>query len=535
MTAAGVDPRSATTPKGGYYSWYMKTIMKDALRFMWKEDGGARISWEKFTKDVVGSFLSLTGGGVLCIYDNAREKCFDLALKSKAMAARVLETCRARAGEEPLSRFEVVDLGQSNVKLVTVYLYDPHVPDEEVLTYLRRFGEILSPVRKLCGPGAPFWDGRRQVKVCLAEDPAEEGGTRHIPAYVTLGSVRGRVYYPGQPPSCRRCRGTGHTEASCGGLTCRACGEVGHIARACSTPKKCHGCGAEDHLVRRCPGGRRAPAAVVRMESEEAGPSGGGPRGADYVGAARARAAPEVATPVAASLRGGLPPVAARPGVEEAEPVALAEDVAVEERVDVSPAEDGGMLAAPLEEDPVFEGTAQAEWSGEPDWSDALEEREAVEAVVSGVWSPPGEHQVDCVEGEVRSIEEVVMDLSWEYPKEDMRAALLNMRRLGEKKGPQGVVSYMEGLETALKNCCVANVGLWEAAVEARAGRVVKLPPGWPGFRLKGKRVSRYGPPAVSHPRDDEGPVGPPKKQRGAGAGLVTEVMDVGGGGDPGK
>ena len=500
----------------------MKTVMKDALRFMWKEDGGARISWKLFSKDVVGGFLSLTVGEVLCVYDNTREKCFDLALRSKAMAARVLETCRARAGEEPLSRFEVVDLGQSNVKLVTVYLYDPHVPDEEVLTYLRRFGEILSPVRKLCGPGAPFWDGRRQVKVCLAEDPAEEGGTRHIPAYVTLGSVRGRVYYPGQPPSCRRCRGTGHTEASCGGLTCRACGEVGHIARACPAPKKCHGCGAEDHLVRRCPGGQRAPAVVVRMESEEAGSSGGGSGGAVFEGAARTRGAPVVATPVAAPLQEEVPPVVAQPGVREAEPVAVAEDVGVVEQAVVSPAADGVLPAAPLD------------CSAEPAWSEAPEELEAVMAGVSQVVSPPGVHGVDLGDGVKKTIEEVFVALSWDSQKGDVESALRRGRERAVEKGEVG--SWFETLERVLGQCCARNEGLRVEAVEARAGRKVCLPTDWEGFKLSGYQASKHGVVSYVRPRDDEGlgPLGPAKKQRGVGIGLGTEVMDVEAGGSQG-
>ncbi|KAI4799155.1 hypothetical protein KUCAC02_017879 [Chaenocephalus aceratus] len=108
-----------------------------------------------------------------------------------------------------------------------------------------------------------FWTGRRQFQVLLKSEPEGVGGLKHPPASFNLGGVRGYLFYPRQPASCRRCRQSGHTEGGCTGTSCRSCGQGDHEAKNCTVPKACHGCGGTDHLYRSCPGRRRTFAEVA--------------------------------------------------------------------------------------------------------------------------------------------------------------------------------------------------------------------------------------------------------------------------------
>ena len=236
-------------------------VLRHGLRFAWKDSSEPRMSWRKFVDEVAEGALSLTEGEIYCVQDNGKEKAFDLFLRTEGQARSVQKLCGAGAEMAPLDLFTVVGLGRMNVRLITVFTYNPYVSDRQIEEFLDTYGVVKSPVRKLTGPGKPYWDGRRQVLVELAADPEGLDGLWHPPAYFTLGADRGYLLYSRQPPSCRRCRVSGHTEASCEGLVCRRCGVVGHIARVCPAPKACHGCGSTRHLRRDCPDLRRSGAA----------------------------------------------------------------------------------------------------------------------------------------------------------------------------------------------------------------------------------------------------------------------------------
>uniref|UniRef100_A0A7N8WTI0 CCHC-type domain-containing protein n=1 Tax=Mastacembelus armatus TaxID=205130 RepID=A0A7N8WTI0_9TELE len=113
-----------------------------------------------------------------------------------------------------------------------------------------------------------YWTGRRQCQVLLKPDKGSKDGMAHPPALFQMGADWGYIYYVGQPPFCRRCRGVWHTEAECGNNGCRICGQEGHNARDCTVPKACHGCGERGHLYRDC-GKRARTFAEVVMERGE--------------------------------------------------------------------------------------------------------------------------------------------------------------------------------------------------------------------------------------------------------------------------
>uniref|UniRef100_A0A8C4TJK9 CCHC-type domain-containing protein n=1 Tax=Erpetoichthys calabaricus TaxID=27687 RepID=A0A8C4TJK9_ERPCA len=76
---------------------------------------------------------------------------------------------------------------------------------------------------------------------------------RHLPRVIQIGTVRGHVFYLGQPQVCRRCGHEGHKAVECEIIRCRNCKEEGHSTRECRKPIKCSLCREETHVFRDCP------------------------------------------------------------------------------------------------------------------------------------------------------------------------------------------------------------------------------------------------------------------------------------------
>lgn len=154
---------------------------------------------------------------------------------------------------------------------VTVQLYNPFVPDEEIIAFLKRYCEYVSygERRKNC---LGTFNGLRRFWVQFKPDSDGIGGVSHPPQTFSIGPNRGFLFYPGQPAFCRDCFSFGHTREDCStGLVCRNCFQTGHRTADCEHARKCHFCGSGEHLARQCPKVDRTPkrsyAGVVSGES----------------------------------------------------------------------------------------------------------------------------------------------------------------------------------------------------------------------------------------------------------------------------
>ncbi|CAG5995385.1 unnamed protein product, partial [Menidia menidia] len=142
---------------------------------------------------------------------------YDVMLHSQVAYDGLLMTCKAKAESVPFSLFKVEPLGQRNVWVVTVHMYNPYVSDAAVAIFLGRYGKVDKPVKYL-----------RTIT----------------------------------------CRSFGHLAAGC--TLIRNCGGEGHGATSCSAPKTCNGYGKTGHLFRVCPSSGRTYAAVA---GESLGPN----------------------------------------------------------------------------------------------------------------------------------------------------------------------------------------------------------------------------------------------------------------------
>ncbi|XP_064160265.1 uncharacterized protein LOC135237264 [Anguilla rostrata] len=176
---------------------------------------------------------------------------FEISFRSANILERFWNLYREGKGKAPLSVFDVEPLSDTENKVVTVQFYNEAVQDHDVSTWLGRYGLVRSEARRVLDEDG-VWTGARKWLVQLKPDPSAPGGVCHIPSTITLGRHRGVVFYYGMPKLCRNCGELGHLAAACTVVKCKSCGGE-HETRACRDPKPCNLCGARGHLFRDCP------------------------------------------------------------------------------------------------------------------------------------------------------------------------------------------------------------------------------------------------------------------------------------------
>nr|XP_029524912.1 uncharacterized protein LOC115134918 [Oncorhynchus nerka] len=240
----------------------------NTVRFAWRNKEVEPFGRETFGRSILMGTLKLEVGDVMCLQVNQAEASFDVTLHKEKKFEEILKKVREVGKERPMSHYEVTSLGKSNFRLVTVNMYNPHVTDEEVRSFLGRYMDNVSSAR-LIRDSLGFWTGKRVFQTLLREDPEGQDGFLHPPAMFSLGADRGTLYYARQPPFCRRCMAYGHILASCDTRKCRYCGSGEHEARDC---------GSSAHLWRECPARQRS---YTSAAGGRAGEGDGGRRGGE--------------------------------------------------------------------------------------------------------------------------------------------------------------------------------------------------------------------------------------------------------------
>lgn len=200
-----------------------------------------------------------TAEDLLCLQDFSGAGFVDITFYLRSVCAGFYDHCCASVDLPDFLGLIPVPLFADEELPLTIHVYNPWVPDEEIVTFLLRYCSFVSAgVRVLDNFG--IWCGRRRFRVRFKETSE---GFCHPPGSFSIGPNKGFLFYPGQPLYCRRCGQLGHTKELCTGLVCRACGGGGHIASACPLPKDCGLCGAKTHLYRNCPKRGSSYAAVL--------------------------------------------------------------------------------------------------------------------------------------------------------------------------------------------------------------------------------------------------------------------------------
>ncbi|KAJ1142356.1 hypothetical protein NDU88_008682 [Pleurodeles waltl] len=129
-------------------------------------------------------------------------------------------------------------------------------PDRDIASLLQRYGTIASGPNKVRDKRG-IWNTTWQAIINLHKDPAGRDGLKNPPASFYLGGDEGRIRYPGQPFTCRKCQAVGHKGIDCPEKYCRICRQTGHETNRCTGKKVCNLCGGDGHTYYQCPKSER--------------------------------------------------------------------------------------------------------------------------------------------------------------------------------------------------------------------------------------------------------------------------------------
>ena len=138
----------------------------------------------------------------------------------------------------------VVFLGDCENKVTIVKLYElpTELPDSLIIGRLSHYGRVFSFRRDRIAEG--IFNGVRTARMVL---------DRPIPGQTFIAGEFARIWYPGQPKTCRKCGAEGHLAASCKSQRCFNCEQPGHRSDDCPLSPLCRVCLADSHPTPECP------------------------------------------------------------------------------------------------------------------------------------------------------------------------------------------------------------------------------------------------------------------------------------------
>lgn len=167
--------------RGADFSQPAGAGLKNSVRFLWKERETEMMGRYEFVKGVLLKVLKVDPENCWCLQRNMAVKSFDLTCVTECFE-EMMERCRENEDVEPLSLFEASSLACKNYKIITMHLYNPFVADEVIESFLGRYGSMLPGARHL-RDSFGIWNGKRQFRVVLKEDPKGYDELCHPPAY----------------------------------------------------------------------------------------------------------------------------------------------------------------------------------------------------------------------------------------------------------------------------------------------------------------------------------------------------------------
>ncbi|KAK1875557.1 Zinc finger CCHC domain containing protein 3 [Dissostichus eleginoides] len=209
-----------------------------------------------FCRKVIMEQLQLKVDAIYCLQWNQQERAFDVTLKDEQVYTKVAMDCVAAAMVKPLACYKVLNLDRSNLRTITVHMFNPFVTDRALADFLWQYGEVLTAARHVKDTMG-IWTGRRQFQVLLKSELEGCGGLKRPPASFSLGADRGYLSNRGS----RLSAGGAGNEATW--RECAMAPAAGFVVKGGMKPK-----------AARCP--RPAMVAVGKITSTEAVLGGGG-------------------------------------------------------------------------------------------------------------------------------------------------------------------------------------------------------------------------------------------------------------------
>eukprot|EP00079_Xenopus_tropicalis_P039506 XP_017953277.1 PREDICTED: uncharacterized protein LOC108648933 [Xenopus tropicalis] len=173
---------------------------------------------------------------------------FDLSFKLPQGLDEFWKGYERERGSAVWNGFEVIPVSKPEVKNVSIIFKSESINEEDVMFWLKRQCQVLSPLQRIYDEEG-FWIGGWKVQVRLHSHLHVQ---RHLPNSLFLGKDRGVCFYVGQPRVCFKCGSNRHLAGKCTVQKCAFCGEVGHPSKDCVTIR-CNLCLKLGHAHRDCP------------------------------------------------------------------------------------------------------------------------------------------------------------------------------------------------------------------------------------------------------------------------------------------
>uniref|UniRef100_A0A3B5QK81 CCHC-type domain-containing protein n=1 Tax=Xiphophorus maculatus TaxID=8083 RepID=A0A3B5QK81_XIPMA len=157
---------------------------------------------------------------------------------------------RLKETRPQLANIEMTSLSQTEPKSIIVLMFSEQVRMEDIRTWLQQRCTVKHGYELKDEDGVRT--GGRRFFVQLKRNLAT-GEIYHLPPVIQLGAIRGHVFYPGQPKTCRRCGSQQHLSAECRITYCKNCGTERHLTKDCQEPVNCNLCGERGHTFKSCP------------------------------------------------------------------------------------------------------------------------------------------------------------------------------------------------------------------------------------------------------------------------------------------
>ena len=189
---------------------------------------------------------------IINAFDKIGVSCDEIFSIQQRLASNtwIVSFLTAEAKEQVMSSWNMEIAGQrvfivdcdNRISLVKIYNAPSELPDSVIIGRLSAYGSVLSFRRDLAADN--IFNGIRTARMKI-EKP--------IPSTVRIVGEFIRLWYPGQPKSCRRCGDLGHLIKDCTSVRCFNCEKAGHRAEECEEPDTCSICRSHDHRENRCP------------------------------------------------------------------------------------------------------------------------------------------------------------------------------------------------------------------------------------------------------------------------------------------
>ncbi|OCT94579.1 hypothetical protein XELAEV_18012256mg [Xenopus laevis] len=220
---------------------------RNAVRIKWEGERDKSPGWRYVARNLVKESMGFTTNDVNAFLDISDTE-YDISFKLSQGLERFWSLYDQKKSTKEWENFRAIPISRPETKTVTIIFKHESVPYEDILVWLKRQCNVLTPLTKIYNEEG-FWAGGWKTQVRLE---VQHNVPRHLPNSFFIGRERGVCFYPGQPHQCFKCGSNRHLAINCETKVCALCGAKGHTSKECNEVR-CNLCNTLGHTHRDCP------------------------------------------------------------------------------------------------------------------------------------------------------------------------------------------------------------------------------------------------------------------------------------------